>query len=176
MHRHERTGLVTAVAGHVHTVTSLVVDHDVLTGEGIGRAEHEGVTLTRSGAHRHTCDGSIARVVMAGRSEVLDVGRATRVVPVALRRALVLRDGGCVFPGCDQPAHRCDVHHFTHWARGGTTDLDNTGLVCEHHHRAVHEGGFTMSRRAPDGTITVVRPDGTPVLSDSDPAVEPEPN
>ena len=71
---------------------------------------------------------------------VLDVGRKTRTVPPAIRRALDHRDGGCRFPGCG--LRFCDAHHVKHWADGGETRLGNLVLLCRRHHRAVHEEGF----------------------------------
>ena len=71
---------------------------------------------------------------------LLDVGRKTRVIHPALRRALQHRDGSCRFPGCRQ--QRCDAHHVEHWAEGGKTELDNLLLLCRYHHRRLHEGGF----------------------------------
>jgi Domain of unknown function (DUF222)/HNH endonuclease len=73
-------------------------------------------------------------------TQPLEVGRATRVVSPAQRTALAVRDGGCVFPGCDRPVAWCDAHHLRHWLHGGTTDLGNLVLLCRAHHRAVHEG------------------------------------
>jgi hypothetical protein len=90
---------------------------------------------------RLTCDCRISRVITDGRSEILDVGRATRTIPTALWRALVMRDGGCTTPGCDRPPEWCEVHHIQHWADGGETTLDNTELKCRYHHRHEHEGG-----------------------------------
>jgi hypothetical protein len=89
---------------------------------------------------------------------VLDVGRKTRTIPSALRRALLARDRHCQFPGCT--ARRCDGHHIQHWAEGGPTRLDNLTLLCRRHHRAVHEGGFTIVQRD-EGTPVFYRPDGT---------------
>ena len=65
-----------------------------------------------------------------------------------------------MFPGCDRPPGWCDGHHIVHWADGGPTDMANLALLCDHHHTAIHEGGWTMAR-APDGTLTFTRPDGT---------------
>jgi hypothetical protein len=87
---------------------------------------------------RLTCDCSIARVLMRGRSEVLDLGRSTPVVSDALRRALAVRDGGCTEPGCDAPPEWCDAHHETHWSQGGPTALWNLKLKCRRHHVAAH--------------------------------------
>jgi hypothetical protein len=71
----------------------------------------------------------------------LEVGRATRVIQPAQRAALAVRDGGCVFPGCERPLAWCDAHHLWHWVDGGPTDLANLAMVCRAHHRRVHEEG-----------------------------------
>jgi hypothetical protein len=90
-------------------------------------------------------------------SQPLDVGRTSRVVSPAQRTALAVRDGGCVFPGCDRPLAWCEAHHLWHWLHGGPTDLDNLALLCRAHHRAVHEGGWQLTR-APDGRLTATPP------------------
>jgi hypothetical protein len=105
-----------------------------------GEAEHVGA-LSAETLRRLTCDAGVARVITQGHSEPLDVGRSTRTISPAMRRALVVRDGGCRFPGCDRPPGWCDAHHKVHWADGGETRLDNLVLLCRRHHRAVHEGG-----------------------------------
>ena len=76
-------------------------------------------------ARRLACDASVMRVVMSGRSEPLDVGRRTSVVSAAIHRAVIVRDRGCRFPGCDRPHTWCDAHHVLHWADGGPTALPN---------------------------------------------------
>jgi Domain of unknown function (DUF222)/HNH endonuclease len=90
-------------------------------------------------------------------SQPLEVGRATRVVSAAQRAALVVRDGGCVFPDCGRPPPWCEAHHLRHWLDGGRTDLANLALVCRAHHRAVHEGGWRLHRDA-DGRLTATPP------------------
>jgi hypothetical protein len=90
-------------------------------------------------------------------SQPLDVGRTSRVVSPAQRTALAVRDGGCVFPDCDRPLAWCEAHHLWHWLHGGPTDLDNLALLCRAHHRAVHEGGWQLTR-APDGRLTATPP------------------
>jgi hypothetical protein len=87
----------------------------------------------------------------------LEVGRATRVVQPAQRAALAVRDGGCVFPGCERPLAWCDAHHLWHWVDGGPTDLANLALLCRAHHRAVHESGWQLIR-GPDGRFTASPP------------------
>jgi Domain of unknown function (DUF222)/HNH endonuclease len=91
-------------------------------------------------------------------TQLLDVGRATRVVAPALRRALAVRDGGCVAEGCDRPAPWTDAHHLTHWLDGGATSLDNLVLLCRVHHRAVHEGDWQLHRGG--GRHTLMPPAG----------------
>jgi hypothetical protein len=115
-----------------------------------------GGMLTGEAVRRLLCDCKVHRVVTKGASQPIDVGRATRTAPAALRRALVVRDRGCAFPGCDRPAAWCDVHHLVHWTRGGATDPDNCVLLCTAHHRMVHEGGWQLYR-ARDGRL-LVRP------------------
>jgi hypothetical protein len=97
--------------------------------------------VTGETARRLACDAGVTRVVTGGASQPLDVGRRTRTVPAAIRRALVVRDRGCAHPGCDRPPGWTDAHHRVHWADGGPTALDNLVLLCRRHHRAVHEGG-----------------------------------
>ena len=88
---------------------------------------------------------------------VLDVGRRTRTIPSAIRRALAARDARCRFPGCT--ARRCDAHHITHWCDGGRTSLDNLLLLCRRHHRLVHEGGF-QAVQDQNGDVTFISADG----------------
>ena len=93
--------------------------------------------------------------------EVLDVGRRTRAVPTALRRALLDRDRSqCQFPGCN--SRHCDAHHVVHWADGGETKLANLASLCRFHHRAVHEEGFQVVADAA-GQFQFLRPDGVPL-------------
>ncbi len=141
--------LVQLCAGeHVVANVSVLVDVESLERRGgidaamRARAEaaHVGA-LSAETLRRLSCDAGISRVITQGCSEPLDVGRATRTISPALRRALVVRDGGCSFPGCDRPPGWCDAHHRVHWADGGETRLDNLVLLCRRHHRAVHEGG-----------------------------------
>jgi len=122
-------------------------------------------------ARRLACDAGIMPVVLGGDSEPLDVGRQSRVVPVGLRRALSLRDGGCRFAGCDRPASWCDAHHIRHWADGGDTSLDNTILLCAAHHTLIHEGWRLAGD--PNWTIDFCRPDGTRLSLTSTPRCRP---
>jgi hypothetical protein len=127
------------------TTLDVIMDLDTLSGRiptdlTSARAELTGVgPIDRDTALRLACDAAVGRVIMRGRSEVLDVGRRTREPTPALRRALNARDRTCVEPGCDAPAEWCDAHHRVHWIHGGATDLDNLELRCRRHHIAQHQ-------------------------------------
>ncbi len=122
----------------------LHVDPSTLAEEGEpGRSELEdGTRVAAESARRLACDAAAVRVNRGEDGSVLDVGRRTRTVPPALRRALEVRDRGCRFPGCG--LRFTDAHHVTHWADGGETSLENTVLLCRRHHRLVHEEGWTV--------------------------------
>jgi hypothetical protein len=113
--------------------------------EGVGTATlGEGVLLTAGQARRIACDAGVIPMVLGSRSEPLDVGRETRTIPAAMRKALVHRDGGCAFPTCDRPPQWTDSHHLIHWADGGPTSLDNLVLLCRGHHTLVHHSSWRI--------------------------------
>ena len=111
-------------------------------------------------ARRIACDASVSRVITVAPSAPVEIGRRTPIVPAALRRAVVVRDGGCRFPGCDRPPGWCDAHHVVHWADGGETTLGNLVLLCRPHHRMVHD---RFSLTVEDDRPRFRRPDGTPL-------------
>jgi len=126
----------------------LHVDADVLTRDdapdsAVCRIE-DGPGVDRLTALRITCDAAlIALIDSAVPGENLRLGRKTRKISPALRRALRFRDGGCQFPGCSRTRH-LEAHHVEHWLKGGATDLDNLVLLCRFHHMAIHEDGFVV--------------------------------
>ena len=128
--------------------------------DGAIEVDHGALYVSAETSHRLSCDASLGEMRHDADGDVLDVGRKTRTIPPAIRRALAARDTGCRFPGCT--SRRCDAHHVEHWADGGATSLDNLVLLCRRHHRAVHEGGFAVIRGF-DGALTFLRPDGAPL-------------
>jgi hypothetical protein len=109
-----------------------------------GRSELEdGMRVSAETSRRLACDSGVVRVGHGEDGSILSVGRKTRTIPPALRRALEVRDRGCRFPGCG--LRFADAHHLKHWADGGETSLDNCILLCRHHHRLVHEGGWRVA-------------------------------
>jgi hypothetical protein len=113
------------------------------TGCGLGSLEG-GYLITAGALRRIACDTNVIPVVLGSAGQPLDIGRSTRLVNQGLRRALILRDGGCAFPGCDRPPSWCDAHHIDHWADGGPTSLCNLALLCVHHHDRVHRDGWII--------------------------------
>ena len=136
----------------------LHVDADSLSGRADGgRSELEdGAPLAVETARRLACDAAIVPLIERD-GRPLSVGRKTRSVPPALRRALASRDRGCRFPGCTNGC-TVDAHHIRHWAHGGPTSLDNLVQLCRHHHRLLHEGGYTVEIAGRDFVFR--RPDG----------------
>ena len=138
----------------VHVTAETLADDD-----SDGRCElDDGQRLAPDTVRRIACDGSLLHITEDSAGNPLDIGRRTRAVPPALRRALQSRDAGCRFPGCDH--HRfVDAHHIEHWADGGETSIDNLVLLCRRHHRLVHESGFGLEKIS-DSRIRFTRPDG----------------
>ena len=97
-----------SVAGERPHLTVTVADH-VLTSGRISELDHTG-PVDPEVARRIACDASVTRVVLSARSEPLDVGRRTAVIPPSMRRAVVVRDRHCRYPGCDRPHAWCDAH------------------------------------------------------------------
>lgn len=136
------------------------VDAETLRDHGAGRCEIEhGPSIPAETARRLTCDSSLIEVLESEAGEPLDVGRKTRSIPPAIRRALNSRDGGCRFPGCTH-ARYVDAHHIQHWANGGKTKLSNLVTLCRLHHRLVHEGEISIEKTAGGGGWRFLHPDG----------------
>lgn len=122
----------------------VTIDWDALRGalRTLGRTE-AGESLSPSTVRRLACDAGIVPMVLGARGEPLDVGRRRRLVSRGMRRAVIERDRGCTFPGCDRPPAWCQVHHVRPWSEGGETSLSNSALLCQSHHTVVHQRGYT---------------------------------
>ncbi len=128
----------------------LTMRHDDLLAR-IGHATLDtGQWLSPDVARRIACQASIIAAVLGTDGQVLDLGRERRLFTGPIRRALILRDGGCAFPGCDRPPRWCDGHHILSWLLGGLTCLENAVLLCGHHHRLIHHSEWEV-RMAADG-------------------------
>jgi hypothetical protein len=142
-----------------HYQVVIHVDAETLSSGAAGRAEVQGgPSLPLETIKRLGCDASVVGVIEDKKGQPLSVGRRTRSIPPAIRRALSSRDAGCQFPGCTYERF-LDAHHIEHWADGGKTELSNLVTLCRWHHRLVHEGGIGVrARRA--GGWRFVRADG----------------
>jgi hypothetical protein len=136
--------LVTSGGERPHV--TVTVDYETLKGHVQRLPEINGTPVTPQTIRRITCDAGIIPMILGTDSEPLDVGRKTRTIPAALRRALEQRDQGCTWSRCSAPVSWCDAHHIIHWADGGNTSLNNTRLLCRKHHTATH----TTERAPPE--------------------------
>jgi uncharacterized protein DUF222 len=107
---------------------------------------------------RLCCDGHTVTIVEDENGQPLNIGRKSRTVSTAIKRALRARDKHCRFPGCRNTRY-VDAHHIEHWANGGETNLECLMLLCKKHHRLLHEGGYRILKDYRDEWI-FVRPDG----------------
>jgi len=151
-------GELPAVAGqrpHL-TVTAPAATLQRERGAAAGEMSWAGPVVAQT-VRRLACDAAVTRVTLNADGQPLTVGRSARSIPPAMRRALVTRDGGCRFPGCDRPPEWTDGHHVKHWADGGETRLDNLVLLCRRHHRAVHEHGWRLGWNA-DRSLAALPP------------------
>ena len=111
-----------------------------------------GQELTAGQTRRYACEAKIIPVVLGGKSEILDFGRARRLFSAIQVIALRFRDRGCTAEGCDWPPGLCHAHHMNPWSTGGKTDLDDGRLLCPHHHTRIHDPAYT-SEITPDNKV-----------------------
>ena len=146
------------VQGGERPHVTMTVPFDTLTGQlGAAVLDATGVPVGPATARRLLCDCDVIPAVLGSAGEPLDIGRATRTWPTGIRRAVALRDGGCVFPGCDRPARWSEIHHCRHWVDGGPTSLANGACLCSHHHALIHQGDWQI-RIAADGHPEIIPP------------------
>lgn len=138
---------------HVNVTVPLAALESVIGAATLGDGE---IPISAARARLLACDAKVIPYVLGTAGQPLDIGRTRYTVPTHLRRALILRDGGCAFPHCDRRARACDAHHVRHWADGGTTALSNLVLLCPRHHRLTHNSEWQV-HIGPNG-----RPEFTP--------------
>ena len=125
-----------------------------------------GLQLAPQTVRQIACDTSISRIVFNGNAEPLDVGRATRVWPTAIRTAALARDRGCRGPGCDRPLAWTQLHHLHWWRNGGNTSIHNALSLCKPCHDLVHHHRWTAQLDHDTATVTWTSPDGTTVTAE----------
>lgn len=141
----------------------VTLDYEALLAGATGAGVLGEEPLSAGDLRRLCCDAELLPAVLGADSEVLDVGRASRLVTPAIRQALTLRDGGCVFPGCETRPASCEAHHITPWWAHGDTAMSNLVLLCHHHHGLVEPAKHSLRdqweiRLARDGLPEVVPP------------------
>jgi hypothetical protein len=144
----------------------------------VAAATLEGQTALGDGlspdtCRRLLCDAGVVPISEDAAGRTIDVGRKTRTIPAALRRALDARDRTCRYPGCTH--RRLLAHHAHHWIDGGETRLSNLFLTCRRHHGLLHERGFSAEMRDgepvffdPNGREILVAPARPPLAADAD--------
>jgi len=138
------------------------LDQDVLDPDGAWSGTLEdGTHVSAETLRRVACDCGLVAVGHDG--QALNIGRRARSIPPAIRRALMLRDHGCAFPGCTHTRF-LHAHHLQHWLHGGATSLDNLVMLCSFHHHLVHEGGWSISATA-DRSFLFHPPGATPLAA-----------
>jgi hypothetical protein len=142
------------------------VDHPALGGTGDPRPVHDarGGTLPDAAVDLLCCDPVMRALVIDSLGVPLDMGTAVRFGTKDQRRAAAVRDGGCVFPGCDAPPAWTDLHHVIHVADGGATDIGNLASLCRRHHGVVHRRGWSMYTAA-DQWFGFTTPSGATLTS-----------
>lgn len=114
--------------------------------------------VTRTVLDQLCCDARFARFITSGPSQILDMGRSTRLVTKSQRRALAVRDSHCRFPSCNRRTQWCDAHHIVGWVKSlGETNIDNLILLCRRHHTLVHNSRWTITRTV-DGEFEFTHP------------------
>jgi hypothetical protein len=138
------------------------LDQEVLGPDGtLAGTLEDGTRVPAEALRRVACDCGLVAVHDDG--QALNIGRRARSIPPAIRRALMLRDHGCAFPGCTHTRF-LHAHHVEHWLHGGETSVQNCVLVCSFHHHLVHEGGWTITISA-DGAFLFHSPAGNPLAA-----------
>ena len=129
--------------------SSVTIDLDALQRDvAVGQLDTGGL-LTPEATRRIGCDAAILPAILDSASVPIDIGRTRRTYTGAARTAVLLRDRGCAFPGCERPPRWTDIHHIVPWSEGGSTDRDNGVALCRHHHRLIHTTDWTV-RLGPD--------------------------
>jgi hypothetical protein len=148
-----------ATSGPLHstaTVTVVVRASDLACESGPAWLDDVREPISAALAAEIGCDSGITLIGVGDKGQPLWMGRRERYFTAAQRKALALRDGGCVWPGCKAPPSWCHAHHVVSWLQQGPTDIDNGVLLCSFHHHLLHQGEYRM--RMVDGLPQLLEP------------------
>ena len=146
-----RSGEHPSIGGAAPTVLVSVRAADVAAGRGAGHVDGVDIPISMRAVRQLMCTGGTQRVVLDDRGRILELGSQERCFTPQQRRAITLRDGGCLIPGCSVPASWCEIHHVIPDVEGGPTHPDNGVLLCWFHHRSIETSGWgiRMQRGVP---------------------------
>ncbi|MGH3703322.1 MAG: DUF222 domain-containing protein [Agromyces sp.] len=142
-----RSGEHPTIGGAAPTVLVSVRATDLESGRGAAHADGIELPISLRAARHMMCTGGIQIVVSDDAGRIIRLGSPERCFTPHQRRAITLRDGGCLIPGCTVPAAWCEIHHVTPDSRGGPTHTDNGVLLCWHHHRTIDTSGWAIRMR-----------------------------
>ncbi|MFT4469444.1 DUF222 domain-containing protein [Arthrobacter sulfonylureivorans] len=151
------TGRLPDSGGH-RTQVMVTAGYEQLAGllTGGGNAVFNGPVSAKT-VRRMACDAEIIPAILGTKGEVLDLGRSQRFFNRPIRRALLIRDKGCAFPGCTMPAFWTEAHHIVPWWAGGRTEVNNGVCLCGLHHDLIEQGTWNITVR--DGIPWFTPPD-----------------
>lgn len=124
--------------------------------EKAGVSQH-GISIPPDDLRRKLCDANVIPMVLDGKGQILDLGRAARFFPDYMRQAILARDGGCIVPGCTVPPEHCEIHHLKPYSEGGLTRIEDGTPVCANHHHSIHTGQIVLVHNG-DGLPAVIMP------------------
>lgn len=135
------------VGSRTPVIRVLVTEKAFTAGTGAGRIEGMDIPISIDSVKRIACEGGILPIRFTETDDVVALGREERLFTGRQKVALAVRDGGCLWPGCDRSPNWTEAHHITPWASGGNTDLCDGVLLCRHHHMLLHNNHWTIVRR-----------------------------
>ena len=137
-----RAGELPTIGGAAPTLVVEVREADLASGTGYAHIDGCDEPVSLAVARHVACTGVMERVTLDTNGRIVQIGILDRVFAAHQRKAISLRDGGCLIPGCHVPAIWCEIHHVREWSQGGPTHTDNGVLLCWHHHRTLDDNGW----------------------------------
>jgi len=138
------TGTKTGEMRDLAQVTATITMDDLESGKGAAWLDDVVEPISAETVKELVCGKGLAKIIIGSNGEPLYLGMHKRYFTAAQMRALAVRDGGCVWPGCGTPASWADGHHVNPYALGGPTDINNGVLLCPYHHHKLHRSGFRI--------------------------------
>jgi hypothetical protein len=142
-----RSADVASMGGAAPTVLVTVDERDLVAGRGAGWIDRVDEPIPMAAITQFACAGGMQKLILGREGEIVSLWSPERCFTSQQRRAIAVRDGGCVIPGCRVPAGWCEVHHVWEHSRGGPTHTDNGVTLCWYHHRSIDTGGWSIRMR-----------------------------